>query len=264
MFAVLPYQDITYENKAGAAWITINRPKVYNAFRGRTIEELTHAFLTAASDKAVGVVVLTGAGDKAFCTGGDQSAHDGDYDGRGVVGLPIDELQSAIRDIPKPVIARINGYAIGGGNVLATLCDLSIAADTAKLGQVGPKVGSVDAGWGTAYLARIVGEKKAREIWYLCEQYTAEEARQMGLVNKVVPADQLDAAVDDWCQKLMQRSPTALALAKRSFNCDTESIRGTSMFALHAVKMFYDTAESKEGVNAFNEKRAPDFHQFTK
>ena len=264
MFASLPYEDVLYENRDGAAWITINRPKVYNAFRARTIEELTHAFLTAASDRSVGVVVLTGAGNKAFCTGGDQSAHEGDYDGRGVVGLPIDELHSAIRDIPKPVIARINGFAIGGGNVFATLCDLSIAADTARLGQVGPKVGSVDAGWGTAYLSRIVGEKKAREMWYLCEQYSAQEALAMGLVNKVVPAEELDAAVNEWCQKLLQRSPTALALAKRSFNCDTESIRGVSQFALHAVKMFYATEESREGVNAFNEKRAPDFQRYVK
>ena len=264
MFASLPYEDVLYENRDGAAWIIINRPKVYNAFRARTIEELTHAFLTAASDRAVGVVVLTGAGNKAFCTGGDQSAHEGDDDGRGVVGLTIDELHSAIRDIPKPVIARINGFAIGGGNVFATLCDLSIAADTARLGQVGPKVGSVDAGWGTAYLSRIVGEKKAREMWYLCEQYSAQEALAMGLVNKVVPADELDAAVNEWCQKLLQRSPTALALAKRSFNCDTESIRGVSQFALHAVKMFYATEESREGVNAFNEKRAPDFQRYVK
>lgn len=257
-----PYQDILYENRNGAAWIIINRPEVYNAFRGQTVEELIHAFLTAASDKAVHCVVLTGAGNKAFCTGGDQSNHDGDYDGRGVVGLPIDELQSAIRDIPKPVIAAVNGYAIGGGNVFATLCDMTIAADTAKLGQVGPKVGSVDAGWGTAYLARIVGEKKAREIWYMCRQYTAQEAMEMGLVNKVVPAAELEQEVTAWCDTLKQHSPTAMALAKRSFNADSENIRGISGFALHAVKMYYDTDESKEGVNAFNEKRKPDFHQY--
>lgn len=262
MFATTPYEDIIYENRNGAAWIIINRPKVYNAFRGKTIEELIHAFLTAASDKAVGVVVLTGTGDKAFCTGGDQSNHDGDYDGRGVVGLPIDELQSAIRDIPKPVIAAVNGYAIGGGHVLATICDLTIAADTAQMGQVGPKVGSVDAGWGTAYLARIVGEKKAREIWYMCKRYTAQEMADMGLVNKVVPAAELEAEVTSWCETMLEHSPTAMALAKRSFNCDSESIRGTSMMALNAVKMYYDTDESKEGVNAFNEKRKPNFRKF--
>jgi 2-ketocyclohexanecarboxyl-CoA hydrolase len=259
MLAPMTYQDIAYELRDGAAWIIINRPQVYNAFRARTVEELVHAFLTAASDKQVGVVVLTGAGDRAFCTGGDQSAHEGNYDGRGVVGLPIDELQSVIRDIPKPVIARVNGFAIGGGNVLATLCDITIASETAQFGQVGPKVGSVDAGWGTAYLARIVGEKKAREMWYLCRRYTAHEARDMGLVNKVVPADKLDAEVNAWCAELMERSPTALALAKRSFNCDSEAIRGVSLLALNTVKLFYETEESKEGVRAFNEKRKPDF-----
>jgi len=264
MNVTLPYQDILYENRDGAAWITINRPEVYNAFRGQTLEELIHAFLTAASDSAVGCVVLTGAGNKAFCTGGDQSAHDGDYDGRGVVGLPIDELQSVIRDIPKPVIAAVNGFAIGGGNVFATLCDLTVAADTAQFGQVGPKVGSVDAGWGTAYLSRIVGEKKAREMWYLCQRYTATEAVEMGLVNKVVPAAELESAVTEWCNIICSNSPTALALAKRSFNADSESIRGVSGFALHAVKLYYDTAESKEGVAAFNEKRKPDFAKYAK
>src|SRR6266550_4732006 len=242
------FTDVIYEVRDRAAWIIINRPKVYNAFRGQTLEELIQAFHLAANDRQVASIVLTGAGEKAFCTGGDQSAHEGQYDGRGVVGLPIDELQGLIRDVPKPVIARVNGFAIGGGNVLATLCDLTIAADTAQFGQVGPKVGSVDAGWGTAFLARHVGDKKARE---------------MGLVNKVVPAADLDAAVKDWTDKLAQRSPTAIALAKRSFNADSDNIRGISNLALHAVKMFYDTAESKEGVAAFNEKRTPDFHKFT-
>jgi 2-ketocyclohexanecarboxyl-CoA hydrolase len=242
------FTDVIYEVRDRAAWIIINRPEVYNAFRGQTLEELIQAFQLAANDRNVSSIVLTGTGEKAFCTGGDQSAHEGQYDGRGVVGLPIDELQGLIRDVPKPVIARVNGFAIGGGNVLATLCDLTIAADTAQFGQVGPKVGSVDAGWGTALLARHVGDKKARE---------------MGLVNKVVPAAELDAAVKDWTDKLAQRSPTAIALAKRSFNADSDNIRGISNLALHAVKLFYDTAESKEGVAAFNEKRAPDFHKFT-
>jgi 2-ketocyclohexanecarboxyl-CoA hydrolase len=258
------FEDILYEIKGRAAWVTINRPKLYNAFRAQTIEELISAFKLAADDRRVSSVVLTGAGDKAFCTGGDQSAHEGQYDGRGIVGLPIDELQSIIRDIPKPVIARINGFAIGGGNVFATLCDLSIMSASAKLGQVGPKVGSVDAGWGTALLARHVGDKKAREIWYLNLQYSAEEALQMGLVNKVVPHEELDAAVNDWTEMLGQRSPTALALAKRSFNADSDNIRGISMLALNAVKLFYDTEESKEGVRAFNEKRVPEFHKFVK
>src|ERR1700752_210514 len=181
------FEDILYELRGRAAWITINRPKVYNAFRGRTVEELIQAFQRAANDKNVASVVLTGAGDRAFCTGGDQSAHDGNYDGRGIVGLPIEELQSLIRDIPKPVIPRVNGFAIGGGNVLATLCDLTIAAEHAQFGQVGPKVGSFDAGWGTAYLARCVGEKRAREIWYLNELYSAKEAQELGRGNKVVP-----------------------------------------------------------------------------
>jgi 2-ketocyclohexanecarboxyl-CoA hydrolase len=259
---VSEFVDILYEVRGRAAWVIINRPKVYNAFRGQTIEELIQAFQKAANDKSVSCIVLTGAGEKAFCTGGDQSAHEGQYDGRGVVGLPIDEFQSLIRDVPKPVIARVNGFAIGGGNVFATLCDLTIAADTAKFGQVGPKVGSVDPGWGTAFLARHVGDKRAREIWYINDQYTAQQAYEMGLVNKVVPAAELDAAVTEWTDKIAQRSPTALALAKRSFNADSENIRGVSQLALHAVKLFYDTAESKEGVAAFNEKRTPDFHKF--
>jgi 2-ketocyclohexanecarboxyl-CoA hydrolase len=258
------FEDILYEIKGRAAWITINRPKLYNAFRAQTIEEMITAFKLAADDKGVSCVVLTGAGDKAFCTGGDQSAHEGQYDGRGIVGLPIDELQSIIRDIPKPVIARINGFAIGGGNVFATLCDLSIMADTAKLGQVGPKVGSVDAGWGTALLARHVGDKKAREIWYLNLQYTAQEALDMGLVNRVAPAAELDEAVKEWTDLIAERSPTALALAKRSFNADSDNIRGISQLSLNAVKLYYDTDESKEGVNAYNERRKPDFHKYVK
>jgi 2-ketocyclohexanecarboxyl-CoA hydrolase len=258
------FEDIIYEVRGRAAWVIINRPKLYNAFRAQTIEELIAAFRLAGDDRGVSSVVLTGAGDKAFCTGGDQSAHEGQYDGRGIVGLPIDEFQSLIRDIPKPVIARVNGFAIGGGNVFATLCDLTIAADTAKFGQVGPKVGSVDGGWGTALLARHVGDKRAREIWFLNEQYTAQQAYEMGLVNKVVPAAELDAAVDSWTEILGQRSPTALALAKRSFNADSENIRGISLLALNAVKLFYETEESKEGVRAFGERRPPDFHKYAK
>jgi len=256
------FEDIIYEVRGRAAWIIINRPKVYNAFRGQTLEDLIRALHLAGNDKNVASIVLTGAGDKAFCTGGDQSAHEGNYDGRGVVGLPIDELQGLIRDTPKPIIARVNGFAIGGGNVLATLCDLTIASDTAKFGQVGPKVGSFDGGWGTALLARHVGEKKAKEIWYLNEMYTAAEAADMGLVNKVVPQAELDAAVTKWTDTLAERSPTALAFLKRSFNADSDSIRGISNLALHAVKLYYATPESQEGVNAFNEKRKPDFYKF--
>lgn len=257
----MDYTDILYEIRGGAAWITINRPEKYNAFRGRTVDELIHAFQTAGWDREVGVIVLTGAGDKAFCTGGDQSAHDGQYDGRGVIGLPIDELQSLIRDVPKPVIARVNGFAIGGGNVLATICDLTIASETAQFGQVGPKVGSVDPGFGTAYLARVVGEKRAREIWYLNKRYTARQALDWGLANAVVPPEELDAEVDRWVAELMDRSPTALAIAKVSFNADTESIRGISAMGMRALSLYYDTAESREGGAAFNEKRKPDFRK---
>ena len=258
------YEDILYEERAGVARITINRPDKYNAFRGKTIDELIDAFQRAGWKKSIGIIVLTGVGEKAFCTGGDQSAHDGQYDGRGTVGLPIEELQSLIRDVPKPVIARVAGFAIGGGNVLATICDLTIASDTAQFGQVGPKVGSVDPGFGTAYLARVVGEKKAREIWYLCKRYTAEQALQMGLVNAVVPAAELDAEVDRWCSDLLSHSPTALAIAKRSFNADTESIRGISSLGIQALSLYYDTEESKEGARAFREKRRPDFRKHAK
>lgn len=257
----MDYTDILYEIRNGAAWITINRADKYNAFRGHTVDELIHAFQTAGWDRKVGVIVLTGAGEKAFCTGGDQSAHDGQYDGRGVIGLPIDELQSLIRDVPKPVIARVNGFAIGGGNVLATICDLTIASDNAQFGQVGPKVGSVDPGFGTAYLARVVGEKRAREIWYLNKRYTAAEALSWGLVNAVVPAAELDAEVDRWVAELMDRSPTALAMAKVSFNADSESIRGISAMGMRALSLYYDTEESKEGGIAFKEKRKPDFRR---
>lgn len=213
----------------------------------------------AGRDKSVGVIVLTGAGEKAFCTGGDQSAHDGGYDGRGVIGLPVEELQSLIREVPKPVIARVNGYAIGGGNVLVTCCDLAIAADTAQLGQVGPKVGSVDPGFGTAFLARVVGEKKAREIWFLCRRYTAAQALAMGIVNAVVPASELDAEVARWCDEILALSPTAIAIAKRSFNADSDSIRGISSLGMQALALYYGTDESHEGVNAFLQKRKPRF-----
>ncbi|MBN9267515.1 MAG: enoyl-CoA hydratase/isomerase family protein [Hyphomicrobium sp.] len=258
------FDDILLTIDNGVARVTINRPEVYNAFRGRTVEELITAFQQVGWNRDVGVIVLTWEGDKAFCTGGDQSAHDGQYDGRGTVGLPIDEFQSLIRDVPKPVIARVNGFAIGGGNVLATLCDLTIASDRAQFGQVGPKVGSVDPGFGTAYLARVIGEKRARELWYMCRRYTAEQALQLGLINAVVPHNELDAEVERWCTELLARSPTALAIAKRSFNADTESIRGLSSLGLQALSLYYDTEESKEGGIAFKEKRKPDFRKFSR
>ena len=260
----MEYQDIVYAEADGVATITINRPEKMNAFRGQTCEELIHAFNRAGWNKDIGVIVFTGAGDRAFCTGGDQSAHEGAYDGRGTIGLPVEELQSVIRDVPKPVIARVQGYAIGGGNVLAVICDLTIAADTAQFGQVGPKVGSVDPGFGTAYLAQVVGEKKAREIWYLCRRYTAEQAVEMGLANTVVSADELDAEVDRWCAEILERSPTAIAIAKRSFNAATENLRGISSMGMQALALYYDTDESREGVNAFMEKRKPEFRKFVK
>lgn len=260
----MAFEDILYTKDDGVATITINRPQSYNAFRAQTCEEMITALKDADYDREIGVVVLTGAGDKAFCTGGDQGSQDGGYGGRGVIGLPIDELQSAIRDISKPVIARVNGFAVGGGNVLVTLCDLAIASDKAQLGQVGPKVGSVDPGFGTALLARVVGEKKAREIWYLCRRYNAEQALQMGLVNAVVPHDELDAEVRKWCDEILMMSPTAIAFAKRSFNVDSEMIRGMSSLAMHGLKLYYQTEESAEGGNAFREKRKPEFRKYVK
>jgi naphthoate synthase len=258
----MPHEDILYETRDGVAWITINRPQVRNAFRTRTVRELTEAFGDARWDPAVGVVVLTGAGDRAFCSGGDQKE-------RGQGGYAADErpmdveaLHSAIRHIPKPVIAMVNGFAIGGGHVLHVLCDLSIAADTAVFGQTGPRVGSVDAGHGTGVLARVVGEKKAREIWYLCRQYTAAEALAMGLVNKVVPLADLRSEVEQWCRELLEKSPTALALAKQSFNIDSEQRAGIAQFAHTALNLYYQTAEAMEGRNAFVEKRPVNFGKF--
>lgn len=258
------YQDILFEAKDGVATISINRPEVFNAFRAETCDEIIDAFKRVAWDGSVGVIVLTGAGEKAFCTGGDQSAHKGQYQGRGTIGLPLEELQAVIRDVPKPVIARVQGYAIGGGNVLALLCDLTIASESAVFGQVGPKVGSVDPGFGTAYMARVIGEKRAREVWFLCRQYSGTEAVRMGLANVVVPDSQLDAEVQRWCQEILEKSPTALAIAKCSFNADTAHITGLSSMGLHAVKLFYGTEESQEGVQAFKEKRTPEFNQHRK
>jgi len=258
------YKDLLFEVRDSVARITINRPDKYNAFTPDTCEELIDALKRAGWDKSVAVIVLTGAGDKAFCTGADQSTHEGSYGGRGTLGLPIEEVQSLIRDVPKPVIARVQGFAIGGGNVLATLCDFTIASEKAVFGQVGPKVGSVDPGFGTAYLARIVGEKRAREIWYLCRRYSAKEAYDMGLVNAVVPHDKLDEEVAKWCAEIVERSPTAIAIAKRSFNVDTEQLRAVSALGFEAVSLFYGTEESKEGGRAFREKRAPKFRDKVK
>ncbi len=259
----MKYTDILYEKQDGVAWITINRPEVRNAFRTRTVHELTDAFVDARWDRAVGVVVLTGAGDKAFCAGGDQKERGaGGYATDGDRPMDVDSLHNAIRHCPKPVIAMVNGYAVGGGHVLHVLCDLTIAADTAIFGQTGPRVGSVDAGFGTGYLARVVGEKKAREIWYLCRQYTAQEALAMGLVNRVVPLSQLRAETEQWCRELLDKSPTALALAKQSFNLDSEPRAGVAELATTALNLYYQTEEAQEGRNAFVEKRPVDFRKF--
>ena len=260
----ITYTDILYDEKDGVATITINRPEKLNAFRGKTCDELIDALNCSAWNTGIGVIVLTGAGTRAFCTGGDQSAHEGGYDGRGTVGLPMEALHGLIRIAPKPIIAKVRGYAIGGRNVLATLCDMTIAAESAQFGQVGPRVGSVDPGFGTAYLARIVGEKKAREIWYMCRRYSAYEAAAMGLVNKVVPDDQLDAEVEAWCREILERSPTAIAIAKRSLNADTDSIAGIGALGMQALKLYYESEELKEGVRAFNEKRKPEFRKYIK
>jgi len=211
---------------SGLATITIDRQQVMNAFRSQTVEEMTSALRDADNDESRGVVVLVGAGEKAFCTGGDQSTHSGACVGRGLTGIPIEEFQAAFRDIRVPVIARVQGYAIGGGNVIATISDLTIASEKAIFGQVGPKVSSVDPGWGTTYLRRLVGENKAHEIWYLCRRYTAAEALAMGLINAVVPHEKLDESVDQWCLEILARSPTAIAIAKRSFNADSDHIGG--------------------------------------
>jgi 2-ketocyclohexanecarboxyl-CoA hydrolase len=256
------YEDILYEQRGAIVTITFNRPEKLNAFRTKTYGEVTDALLRAGWDRSVGVIILTGAGNRAFAVGGDTSEKKSErLSGYGAVGVPTEHLQSTIRDIPKPVIAKVRGYAIGGGNVLATLCDLTIAGESAKFGQVGPKIGSVDPGFGTAYLARIVGEKRAREIWYLNRQYTAQEAFQMGLVNKVVPDDELDAEVDRWATEIAERSPTAIAIAKRSFNADTENIRGIGNLGFAGVALYYQTDESKEGGSALREKRPPRFRE---
>jgi naphthoate synthase len=260
----MTYTDILYEKKAGVGWITINRPEVRNAFRTRTVAELTDAFTDARWDPSVGVVVLTGAGDKAFSAGGDQKERGHGGYAKEERPMDVEALHNAIRHIPKPVIAMVNGFAVGGGHVLHVLCDLSIAADTAIFGQTGPRVGSVDAGHGTGYLARVVGEKKAREIWYLCRQYSAQDALEMGLVNKVVPLRELRGEVERWCEELLAKSPTALALAKQSFNIDSEVRAGVAQFAGTALGLYYATDEAMEGRNAFVEKRPVNFGRFRK
>jgi len=259
------YEDIRYEVDGPIAVITINRPARYNAFRGRTVEEMIAAFRAAWADKSVRALILTGAGDKAFCTGGDvkQRAETGDYGPTRSGMFEIEYLHKLIRDIPKPVIAAVNGLAIGGGHVLHVICDLSIASETAKFGQAGPRVGSFDAGFGTAFLARVVGEKRAREIWYLCRQYDAATAERWGLVNAVVAPEQLLAEAKSWARDIAAMSPTAIRFLKHSFNTDTEHQAGVGNMATASLELFLQTAEGQEGAAAFAEKRPPDFARYT-
>ncbi|MCL5064601.1 MAG: 1,4-dihydroxy-2-naphthoyl-CoA synthase [Firmicutes bacterium] len=258
------YQDITYETGGGVAKIAFNRPQVRNAFRPETITEMMDAFSDARDDSDVGVVILTGTGPDAFCAGGDQKVrgHGGYVGGDQIPRLNVLDLQRMIRIIPKPVIAMVAGYAIGGGNVLQVVCDLTIAADNAVFGQTGPKVGSFDAGYGSGYLARIVGQKKAREIWYLCRQYSAQEALEMGLVNAVVPYAQLEEETLSWCQEILDKSPMAIRFLKAAFNAETDGLAGLQQLGGDATLLYYTTDEAKEGRDAFKEKRKPQFKKF--
>ncbi len=259
------FEDILYETSdEGIAKITINRPRVRNAFRPKTVEEMSRAFVLARDDASIGVVILTGAGHEAFCAGGDQRVRgDGGYvDDQGVPRLNVLDLQRQIRTLPKPVIAMVAGYAIGGGHVLHVICDLTIAADNARFGQTGPKVGSFDGGYGAAYLARIVGQKKAREIWFLCRQYDAQQALSMGLVNAVVPLADLESETITWCREILQNSPIALRCLKAALNADCDGQAGLQELAGNATLLYYLTEEGKEGKNAFLEKRKPNFRKF--
>ena len=260
------YTDILFEQFEGIAKITINRPRVYNAFRPQTNADMLDAVGICRERNDIGVVVLTGAGDKAFCSGGDQNVKGtgGYIDENGVPRLNVLDLHKAIRSLPKPVIAMVNGYSIGGGNVLQVVCDLSIASENARFGQTGPKVGSFDAGFGSSYLARCVGQKKAREIWFLCKQYTAQEALEMGMVNAVVPFDKLEETTVEWCRTILKRSPMAIRMIKRALNAELDGQHGLMEFAGDTTLMYYLMAEAQEGKNAFLEKRDPDFEQFPK
>ncbi len=258
------YQEIKYSYFEGVAKISINRPHKRNAFTPLTVKEMSEAMELARQDERVGVVILTGEGGEAFCSGGDQSirGHGGYIGEDSVPRLNVLDLQMQIRRLPKPVVAMVAGYAIGGGHVLHVVCDLSIAADNARFGQTGPKVGSFDGGFGASYLARVVGQKKAREIWFLCDQYNAQEALDMGLVNKVVPLDQLEDVTLDWCRKMLEKSPIALRMLKASFNAELDGQAGIQQLAGDATLLYYLSDEAKEGKNAFMEKRKPDFSKF--
>lgn len=259
------YEDVIYEKTAdGIARVTINRPQVRNAFRPQTVAEMIDAFADAREDQNVGVVILTGAGPDAFCSGGDQKVRGeaGYVGGDNVPRLNVLDLQHLIRYLPKPVIAAVAGFAIGGGHVLHLVCDLTIAADNARFGQTGPRVGSFDAGYGAGLLARTVGQKKAKEIWFLCRQYDASEALAMGLVNAVVPVAELQHEAVRWAREMLALSPTAIRFLKASFNADTDGLAGIQQLAGDATRLFYMTDEGREGKNAFLEKREPDFSRF--
>lgn len=264
MIAKEDFTDVRYRIEDGVAVITIDRPERYNALRGRTVDELIYAFRYAWVDDSVGAIVLTGAGDKAFCSGGDQKerAATGGYGETEMGMFEIDRLHRLIREVPKPVIAAVNGFAIGGGHVLHVLCDVSLASSTARFGQVGPRVGSFDAGFGTAYLARVVGEKRAREIWFFCDQYDANTAEKWGLVNRVVEPEELLPLALEWGRKACALSPTALKALKHSFNADSDHIVGIQSLAFDILDLYVDTPEAKEGGAAFIEKRPPDFTPF--
>lgn len=261
------YEDIKFEKTDdGVCKVTINRPEVRNAFRPETVMEMQEAFEMARNDASIGVIILTGEGEDAFCSGGDQKIRgsEGYVGSDGIPRLNVLDLQKQIRQIPKPVIAMVAGYAIGGGHVLHVVCDLTIAAENAKFGQVGPKVGSFDGGLGSSYLARIVGQKKAREIWYLCRQYGAKEALDMGLVNAVVPLENLEEETLKWAREILQHSPLALRCLKSALNADCDGQMGLLDLAGNATMLYYMTEEAKEGKNAFIEKRKPDFSPFTR
>lgn len=260
------YKEILFTRHGSIARISINRPEVHNAFTPLTVKEMTDAMMICREDADLGVIILTGEGGKAFCSGGDQSVRGhGGYIGEDTIPrLNVLDLQKLIRSIPKPVIAAVAGWAIGGGHVLHVVCDLTIAADNARFGQTGPKVGSFDGGFGASYLARIVGQKKAREIWFLCDQYDAQEALDMGLVNKVVPLDKLEETYVEWANKILQKSPLALRMLKSSFNAELDGQAGIQELAGNATLLYYLSEEAKEGKNAFLEKRQPDFSKFPK
>ena len=260
------FTDILFDKDAGIAKLTINRPEVRNAFTPRTVEELRRALADARDDAAIGVIILTGAGDLAFCSGGDQRVRReaGYEDEEGVHRLNVLDLQREIRTCPKPVVAMVAGYAIGGGHVLHMMCDLTIAADNARFGQVGPRVGSFDGGYGASYMARLIGQKRAREMWFLCRQYDAQQALAMGLINRVVPLAQLEAETVQWCREILANSPTAIRCLKAALNADCDGQAGLQELAGCATMLYYMSDEAQEGRNAYLERRAPDFSQFTR